>query len=243
MGLSPAQKAHLEELVASCKTQKELDDLLSSDDLRHLLSLQELKDLADIPEPILSSLPIPGKSAYPPVYHEPQWRIPVATITFKGYDTERLALFTHFAVHVASALGIPTSKVYALPRQRRLWTVLKSPFVHKKAQENFERITHSRGVKAWDADPRVVNLWTHVLSEHAMAGVGMRIVRWTRMELGGGMSELKKVEEMLERRDEQVGDGEKVRRVGEKILETESAAVEQADMEANVEAEKTNNAP
>jgi ribosomal protein S10 len=123
---------------------------------------------------------------YPPYHHEPKWRIPVATITFKGYDSQALELFTHFSVHVASALGIPTSRVYALPKQRRLWTVLKSPFVFKKAQENFERITHSRGIKAWDADMEIVNVWMAMLRQHAMPGVGMRVVKWTRMEVGGG---------------------------------------------------------
>ncbi|KIM87806.1 hypothetical protein PILCRDRAFT_814521 [Piloderma croceum F 1598] len=242
--LSPAQLAHLNELAEACETDEELEELLSSPDLNHLLSLQQLQDLADTPEPIISALPIPGKSLYPPVYHEPQWRIPVATITFRGYDTQRLELFTHFAVHVASALGIPTSKVYPLPKQRRLWTVPRSPFVHKKAQENFERITRSRGVKAWDAHPDVVNLWTQMLMSHAMAGVGMRIVRWTRMELGGGASELKKVKEKLrdlyKQTNEKVADSERVRRVGKKIMETELAAVEQV---GSAGAAKTIDAP
>jgi small subunit ribosomal protein S10 len=245
--LSPAQLAHLKELVEACETDEELQELFSSPDLSHLLALQQSQDLADMPEPFISFLPIPGRGLYPPVYHEPQWRIPVATITFRGYDTERLALFTHFAIHVASALGIPTSKVYPLPKRRRLWTVLRSPFVHKKSQENFERITHSRGVKAWDAHPDVVNLWTQMLMSHAMAGVGMRIVRWTRMELGGGASELKKVKEKLrdlyKQTNEKVGDSERVRRVGEKIVETELAAVEQASVEASAGVEKTADAP
>jgi small subunit ribosomal protein S10 len=241
MELSPAQQAHLEELAAACETQEELDELLSSPDLQYLLSLQELQDLVDTPEPIISSLPIPGKSMYQPIHHKPQWRIPVATITFKGYDTERLTLFSHFAVHVASALGIPTSKVYALPKQRRLWTVLRSPFIYKKAQENFERITHSRGVKAWDAHPEIVTKWAQMLRVHAMPGVGMRVVRWTREEIGGGSSELKKVEGKLEEFER--GDHvERVRRLGEKIIETELAVAE-PEMEVNVGTEKTAEAP
>lgn len=159
---------------------------------------------------------------YPPYHHEPKWRIPVATITFKGYDPQSLELFTHFAVHVASALGIPTSKPYALPKQRRLWTVLKSPFIFKKAQENFERITHSRGVKAWDADIEIVNLWTAMLREHAMPGVGMRVVKWTRMEIGGGGQSLKDVEGEI-RGVFRTENADRVKRLGEKIVETELA--------------------
>jgi small subunit ribosomal protein S10 len=243
--LSPAQLAHLNELAEACESEEELQELLSSPDLYHLLSLQELQDLANMPEPVISALHIPGKGLYPPIYHEPRWRIPVATIIFRGYNTERLELFTHFAVHVASALGIPTSKVYPLPKRRNLWTVPRSPFVHKKSQENFERITRSRGVKAWDAHPDVVNLWRQMLMSHAMAGVGMRIVRWTRMELGGGASELKKVQEkfrdLSKQTNEKVSDSESVRRVGEEIVKTELAAVEQVDVGANVE--KTTDAP
>jgi len=235
MELSPAQQAHLEELAADCETQEELDALLSSPELQYLLSLQELQDLADTPEPIISSLAIPGKSTYQPVYHKPQWRIPVATITFRGYDPQKLALFAHFAVHAASALGIPTSKVYALPKQRRLWTVLKSPFVYKKAQENFERITHSRGVKAWDAHSEVVTKWMQMLRIHAMPGVGMRVVRWTREEIGGGSSELKKVEGKLELFEREEQHGERVRRLGEKIIETELAVADEPEVEVHIE--------
>jgi small subunit ribosomal protein S10 len=233
MDLSPGQKAHIEELAATCETQEDLDKLLASSDLQYLLSLQALKDLADTPEPIISSLPIPGKGVYPPIHHKPQWRIPVATITFRGYNTQTLGLFAHYAVHVASALGIPTSKVYALPRQRQLWTVLKSPFIFKKAQENFERITYSRGVKAWDANPEILDIWTHMLRIHAMPGVGMRVVRWRREEVGGGADELKnvkgKLKNLFRRRNKELGSGQRVRQLGEQIVEKELAAVEQAD--------------
>lgn len=217
-------------MALACNSQAELDELLSNPDLYHLLALQKLKDVADTPEPILSSLVIPGRGMYPPVFHEPKWRIPVATITFKGYDTKRLELFTHFAIHAASALGIPTSGVYPLPNQRRLWTVLRSPFVFKKTQQNFERITHSRGVKAWDAEAEIVDIWTKVLMANAMPGVGMRVTRWERMEVGAGATELRKVESeikgVLDRRQQAMGVGERVRQVGEQILAQELATAQ-----------------
>jgi len=73
---------------------------------------------------------------------------------------------------------------------------------------------------------------------HAMAGVGMRIVRWTRMELGGGewVEKVKeKLRDLYKQTNEKVADSEKVRRVGEKIVETELAAVEQAGVEASTD--------
>ena len=62
----------------------------------------------------------------------------------------------------------------------------RSPFAHKKSQENFERRTHKRAIKAWDADPEVIDRWFQYIRKHAMGGVGMRALRWTRMPLGVG---------------------------------------------------------
>lgn len=205
--------------------------MASSPKFTHLLSLQAMQDLASLPEPIISSQIIPGRSLYPPVQHEPTYRIPAATITFKGYDSQSILLFSHFAIHAASALGIPTSKVYALPKRRRLWTVLRSPFVNKKAQENFERITHSRGVKAWDATPEIIDLWAALLRRHAMPGVGMRVVRWRREEIGGGAKGVREVEERAREvfnSKKHVGDAERVKRVSEEIIQKELEAAQQA---------------
>lgn len=193
-----------------------------------------MQDLASIPEPVISSQIIPGRSLYLPVQHEPPYRIPAATITFKGYDSQSILLFTHFAIHAASALGIPTSKVYALPKQRSLWTVPRSPFVFKKSQENFERITHSRGIKAWDATPEIIDLWAGLLRRHAMPGVGMRVVRWRREEIGGGAKGVREIEEKAGKMfnaKKQVGDAEKVKRVGEQIMQKELEAAKQAELE------------
>lgn len=230
LGLSSSQQALLEEMALTCDTQVELDQLLANPDLHHLLALQELKDVADIPEPVLSSMVVPGRAMYPPIFHEAKWKIPVAHITFKGYDTKRLELFTHFATHAASALGIPTSGVFPLPNQRRLWTVLRSPFVFKKTQQNFERITHGRGIKAWDAEEEVIDMWAKVLTAHAMPGVGMRITRWKRLEVGAGANELQKVETeiqgVLDRRHDGSGVAERVRQMSEQIVAQETALLE-----------------
>jgi small subunit ribosomal protein S10 len=67
-----------------------------------------------------------------------------------------------------------------------MWTVLKSPFAHKTAQENFERRIHKRAIKAWDADMEVINRWVWFLRKHRMHEVGMRITRWERVPVGVG---------------------------------------------------------
>jgi len=65
---------------------------------------------------------------------------------------------------------------------------LRSPFAHKKSQENFDRKVHKRAIKAWDAHPEVVQRWVTYLRTHAIAGVGMRVTTWERIPVGMGSS-------------------------------------------------------
>lgn len=88
---------------------------------------------------------------------------------------ENLTFFTDFAIRVGYALGIPLARPASLPTRVSLWTVPKGPFVHKKSQENFERRTHKRLIKAFDADTEVVERWLQFLRIHAMPGVAMRV--------------------------------------------------------------------
>ncbi|KAG7085733.1 hypothetical protein E1B28_003276 [Marasmius oreades] len=139
-----------------------------------------------------------GRGIHLPYFHARTHDIPVANIQFRSHHPRLLELFTHFATHAASSLGIPTSRVFALPTQRSLWTVPRSPFVHKKSQENFERRVYKRGIKAWDADPEVVDRWTKYLVRHQMGGVGMRITKWERMPIGVGKTRFAQVKDALE---------------------------------------------
>ncbi|RPD52149.1 ribosomal protein S10 [Lentinus tigrinus ALCF2SS1-6] len=135
---------------------------------------------------------------------------------------------THFATgsHAASALGVPLSKPVHLPTQRRLWTVLRGPFVHKKSQENFERRTHKRVVKAWDAHPDAVDMLVQYLEKHIAPGVGMRAVKWHRAPVGVGQKTMESVLGHM-RVDEQVR-AEKVKALGEQIVQQELAAAAEA---------------
>ncbi|KAF5319690.1 hypothetical protein D9619_008880 [Psilocybe cf. subviscida] len=135
---------------------------------------------------------IHGRSLHTPFHHPRTHDVPVASIHFRSHHIPIMRLFIHFASHAAYSLGIPVSKMVSLPTQRRLWTVLRSPFAHKKSQENFERRVHKRAIKAWDAHPDVVQRWVDYLRKHAMPGVGMRVTTWQRMPLGIGMSALQR---------------------------------------------------
>lgn len=71
--------------------------------------------------------------------------------------------------------------------------MLKSPFVHKKAQENFERRIHRRVIKVFDADRAVLDLWLRYLKKHGLGGVGMRaqVFEWVEPgQVGRELAEL-----------------------------------------------------
>ncbi|KAJ3536633.1 hypothetical protein NMY22_g5947 [Coprinellus aureogranulatus] len=129
---------------------------------------------------------IHGRSSLDPYSHKPIYRIPAASLHLRSHHPKLLDFFCHFAGHAAASLGIPISKVVHLPTQRSLWTVPRSPFAHKKSQENFERRTHKRAIKAWDTDPEVLDRWFQYIRQHAMGGVGMRAIRWDRAPVGVG---------------------------------------------------------
>ena len=129
---------------------------------------------------------IPGRGIHIPFLHPRTYSVPVAALHFRSHHTDLLELYTHFVSHAATALGIPISRVIKLPTQRTLWTVPKSPFAHKKSQENFERKVHKRMIKAWDAEQDVVDLWLQYAQKNSIGGVGIKIVRWERVPVGVG---------------------------------------------------------
>ncbi|KAJ7076010.1 hypothetical protein B0H15DRAFT_865136 [Mycena belliarum] len=172
---------------------------------------------------------VPGRSIHRPFRHPRTHALPAAQIQFRSHDTLTLSLFVHFATHAATALGIPCSRAYSLPTRRQLWTVLRGPFAHKKSQENFERRVHRRGLKAWDADPKVVDLWFAYLRRHALGGVGMRCVKWERVPMGVGREARGKVIDAIHRERQAAATSKaKIRLLGERIVREEMSAIEAA---------------
>ncbi|KAF9172596.1 mitochondrial 37S ribosomal protein rsm10 [Mortierella sp. AD011] len=119
--------------------------------------------------------------------------ITVAHLHLRSYLPDQLEFFTDFARRAAAALEMPCSGAIPLPVQTSKWTVNKSPFVYKKAQETFERKTHKRLLAIKDSHPDVVRRWVQFLNQNSMAGVGMRVTIWENEELGVGQKRLDKV--------------------------------------------------
>lgn len=149
--------------------------------------------------PLVPDVPIPNSASIAPLslrlpdVHPRTHNIPVAMIHLRSPSPALLSLFLHFMLHAAYGLGIPVSRAASLPTARSLHTVLKSPFVHKKSQENFEQKVHKRAVKVWDADGEVVSKLVKYLEHNALAGVGMRVTRWERAEVGFGEAQMKHI--------------------------------------------------
>ena len=56
--------------------------------------------------------------------------------------------------------------------------------MHKKSQENFERITLRRMIQIQDGHPETVQTWLAFLKKHAFYGVGMKANVWEHEDLG-----------------------------------------------------------
>ena len=89
-----------------------------------------------------------------------------------------------FAMRAAYYLGLPASGPIPLPKIIERWTMPRSNFVHKKSQENFERITLRRLVQIQDGHPDTVQVWLAFLRKHAFYGVGMKANVWQHEEIG-----------------------------------------------------------
>lgn len=75
---------------------------------------------------------------------------------------------------------------------------------------------HKRAIKAWDADPEVVEKWIKYLRLHALGGVGMKVTTWEHLPLGVGQTRYKDVVLELES-----SPAEKIKTLGEKIVAEE----------------------
>ena len=119
---------------------------------------------------------------------EPSHGYHVATLHLRAYDDALadLSFFTNFALRSARALGLPTTGAAALPTSTWLRTVPRSPFVHKKSQQNFWRRTHKRAIKVFDGDEEVVQAWLAYLRKEAFPGVGMKAQYFTYRQVGWG---------------------------------------------------------
>ncbi|KMK55062.1 tryptophanyl-tRNA synthetase [Aspergillus fumigatus Z5] len=106
-----------------------------------------------------------------PLRRKPEFGLPVCDLQLRSYSVRNLEFFADFALRAAYYLELPVSGPVPLPRIVERWTFPRSNFVHKKSQENFERITLRRLIQIKDGHPQAVQAWLAFLRKHAFYGV------------------------------------------------------------------------
>lgn len=138
-----------------------------------------------------------------PLKRTPIYGKPVADLQLRSYSIRNLEFFADFCLRAAYYLGLPAKGPVPLPRITERWTVPRSNFVHKKSQENFERITLRRLIQIQDGHPEVVQIWLGFIQKYQYHGVGMKANVWEYcgLDVAGHMdAEADKLKETLDKR-------------------------------------------
>ena len=118
-----------------------------------------------------------------PLRRRAHYGVPTCDLQLRSYSIRSVEFMADFAMRAAYYLGLPASGPVPLPKMIERWTMPRSNFVHKKSQENFERITRRRLVQIQDGHPETVQVWLAFLRKHAFYGVGMKANVWQHEEL------------------------------------------------------------
>ncbi|KAK6534709.1 mitochondrial 37S ribosomal protein rsm10 [Arthrobotrys megalospora] len=150
----------------------------------------------------LPDAPIP--QAVRAIYHAPikvpaQYGVPSCDLQVRSFTIKNVEFFCDFALRAAYYLRLPAFGPIPLPRRTERWTVPKSNFVHKKAQQNFERVTYKRLIQIKDGDPEVVQVWLAFLRKHEYHGIGMKANVYAFEKLGAGTHMAQKLTEIKQK--------------------------------------------
>ncbi|KAF3935630.1 hypothetical protein ABW19_dt0205320 [Dactylella cylindrospora] len=166
-------------------------------------------NVSDLPD---APIPLAVKAVYhAPLRHPAEYNIPVCDLQIRSFSIKNVEFFADFALRAAYYLKLPAFGPVPLPRRTERWTIPKSNFVHKKAQQNFERVTYSRLIQIKDGHPDVVQVWLAFLRKHEYYGTGMKANVWTFEKLGSGRKLAKKVEEARELADNDAAVGQQLK--------------------------------
>lgn len=119
-----------------------------------------------------------------PLRRQAKFGIPACDLQLRSYSVRNVEFYADFALRAAYYLNLPASGSVPLPRITERWTVPRSNFVHKKSQENFERITIRRLIQIHDGHPETIEIWLAFLRKNAYYGIGMKANVWEHERLG-----------------------------------------------------------
>jgi len=140
-------------------------------------------------EPSSLRLPKAVQAIYlAPLRHQAKFGIETCNLQLRSYSVRNVEIFEDFALRAAYYLKL-AARTKPLPRITERWTVPRGNFVHKKSQENFERITVRREIKIMDGHPAVVDVWLKYLRKHQYYGVGMKanVFEFSSLKVGEQM--------------------------------------------------------
>jgi len=83
-------------------------------------------------------------------------RPPRVRIKLKGYDPKLVDASARQIVEIGERYGVKISGPVPLPTEIHRYTVLRSPFVHKDAREQFEIRIHKRLIDFEGVTPRLI---------------------------------------------------------------------------------------
>lgn len=121
---------------------------------------------------------------YKPLRRTAEHGLPVCDLQLRSYSIGNLEFMADFALRAAYYANLPAFGPTPLPKKIERWTVPRGNFVHKKSQENFERVTYKRLIQIKDGNPETVELWLAFLRKHQFHGVGMKANVWNWEEIG-----------------------------------------------------------
>ncbi|GAB7323408.1 hypothetical protein MBLNU13_g05866t1 [Cladosporium sp. NU13] len=158
-----------------------------------------------------------------PLKRTPTHGIPVCDLQLRSYSVRNLELFADFCMRAAYYLNLPAKGPVPLPKITERWTVPRSNFVHKKSQENFERVTMRRLVQIQDGHPETVALWLAYIQKNRYYGVGMKanVFEHGELEVEKDMkAEAEKIAQAVGEKLSLIGGGSQMNKISDQELES-----------------------
>lgn len=93
---------------------------------------------------------------------EKKTKKPAMRIKFRSYDLRMLDATVAKVMAVLIKSWAKVKGPIPLPKKRRLYTVLRAPFVYKDAREQFERITYSRLIDVEELGEKTIEYLNNV---------------------------------------------------------------------------------
>ncbi|KCV71409.1 hypothetical protein H696_02356 [Fonticula alba] len=136
--------------------------------------MAELNNLATQPPAVRDQANPPPRivsSAEKPTFS----KIRRAQINLSGYHHELVDTFAVFIRQTAMIMKIPVSGLIRMPTQRKLFSVIRSPFKYNRSHAQFGMTTHKRLIQVHNCTDEVLNHFLRYLYVRLPAGIGMRM--------------------------------------------------------------------